>query len=80
MTKKTDQDTQFETIAVRDQFTRGHAHEHSVPLYLTSSFTFEKLANYLDKSPQVESVLYPFHPSHPKHHIAKKQMRAAAVS
>lgn len=37
MTKK----TQFETDAVRTQFPNTHAKEHSVPLYLTSSFIYD---------------------------------------
>jgi O-succinylhomoserine sulfhydrylase len=31
----------FETIAIRTQSERTHQQEHSVPLYLTSSFTFD---------------------------------------
>jgi len=34
-------DTHFETIAIRTQAEKSHNREHSVPLYLTSSFTFE---------------------------------------
>lgn len=34
-------DYQFETIAVRTQSERTQHHEHSVPLYLTSSFVFD---------------------------------------
>jgi O-succinylhomoserine sulfhydrylase len=33
------------------------------------------LANHLDKHQDVESVKYPFLPSHPKYEIARKQMR-----
>lgn len=35
-----------------------------------------KLAEYLEKHPDVEAVKYPFLPSHPQHALAKKQMRA----
>lgn len=35
-----------------------------------------KLAEWLEKHPQVELVKYPFLPSHPKYDIAKKQMKA----
>lgn len=31
----------LETIAIRTQYERSHANEHSVPLYLTSSYRFE---------------------------------------
>ena len=31
----------FETAAVRTQFARSHAKEHSVPLYLSSSFIYD---------------------------------------
>ena len=31
----------FETAAVRTQFSRSHAKEHSVPLYLSSSFVYD---------------------------------------
>ncbi len=34
-------DTHFETIAIRTQAEKSQNREHSVPLYLTSSFTFE---------------------------------------
>lgn len=34
-----------------------------------------KLAEYLEKSPEVEFVKYPFLPSHPQFELAKKQMR-----
>ncbi len=34
-------DNQFETDAIRQQMERSHYLEHSVPLYLTSSFVFE---------------------------------------
>ena len=33
--------THFETLAIRAQSERTHQKEHSVPLYLTSSFTFD---------------------------------------
>lgn len=33
------------------------------------------LANYLEKSEEVEFVKYPFLPSHPQHAVARKQMR-----
>ncbi len=33
--------TNFETDAIRSQFERSQHREHSVPLYLTSSFVFE---------------------------------------
>ncbi|MEN8248928.1 MAG: aminotransferase class I/II-fold pyridoxal phosphate-dependent enzyme [Bacteroidota bacterium] len=33
--------THFETLAIRTQSERTHQKEHSVPLYLTSSFTFD---------------------------------------
>lgn len=33
-----------------------------------------KVAEYLEKNPHVESVKYPFLPSHPSYEIAKKQM------
>lgn len=32
---------QFETLAIRTQIPRSQQHEHSVPIYLTSSFTFD---------------------------------------
>lgn len=35
-----------------------------------------KVAEYLEKQSDVESVKYPFLPSHPKYEIAKKQMKA----
>lgn len=35
-----------------------------------------KLAEWLEKHPEVELVKYPFLPSHPKYAIAKKQMKA----
>lgn len=34
-----------------------------------------KLAEYLEKHPEVEYVKYPFLPSHPQYELAKKQMR-----
>jgi len=37
MTKK----PEFETTAIRTQFERSHAKEHSVPLFLTSSFMYD---------------------------------------
>ena len=37
--------------------------------------TAEKLANYLESHPMIESVNYPSLASHPQHHIAKKQMK-----
>jgi O-succinylhomoserine sulfhydrylase len=33
------------------------------------------LAQHLEKHPEVQSVKYPFLPSHPQHEVAKKQMR-----
>lgn len=35
-----------------------------------------KLATWLEQHEQVESVKYPFLPSHPRHEVAKKQMKA----
>ncbi|MCS6823496.1 MAG: PLP-dependent transferase [Cytophagaceae bacterium] len=35
-----------------------------------------KLAQYLQQHPQVESVAYPFLPSHPQYALAQKQMKA----
>jgi O-succinylhomoserine sulfhydrylase len=35
-----------------------------------------KLAEYLEKHPEIESVKYPFLKSHPQHALAKKQMKA----
>lgn len=35
-----------------------------------------KLAEYLEKHSEIESVRYPFLPSHPQHALAKKQMKA----
>jgi O-succinylhomoserine sulfhydrylase len=35
-----------------------------------------KLAQYLEKNPEVELVKYPFLPSHSQHELAKKQMKA----
>jgi O-succinylhomoserine sulfhydrylase len=35
-----------------------------------------KLAQYLEKHPEIESVKYPFLPSHPQYALAKKQMKA----
>jgi len=35
--------THFETLAIRTQSTQTQQKEHSVPLYLTSSFTFDKV-------------------------------------
>ncbi|MFN8415040.1 MAG: aminotransferase class I/II-fold pyridoxal phosphate-dependent enzyme [Cytophagaceae bacterium] len=35
-----------------------------------------KLAEYLEKHPEVEAVKYPFLASHPQHALAKKQMKA----
>lgn len=34
-----------------------------------------KLAEYLEKHPEVDWTLYPFLPSHPQFHLAQKQMR-----
>ena len=34
-----------------------------------------EIANYLEKHPKVESVVYPGLKSHPQHHIAKEQMK-----
>ncbi|MCS7004582.1 MAG: aminotransferase class I/II-fold pyridoxal phosphate-dependent enzyme [Cytophagales bacterium] len=34
-------DPHFETIAIRTQTEKSHNREHSVPIYMTSSFTFE---------------------------------------
>lgn len=34
-------ETSFETLAIRNQLNRTNYHEHSVPLFLTSSFIFE---------------------------------------
>ncbi len=34
-----------------------------------------RLAKYLELHPEIESVKYPFLPSHPQHQLAKKQMR-----
>ncbi|MBW8048954.1 MAG: aminotransferase class I/II-fold pyridoxal phosphate-dependent enzyme [Cytophagales bacterium] len=34
-----------------------------------------KIANYLQKHPKVEKVLYPFLPTHPQYKLAKKQMK-----
>jgi methionine-gamma-lyase len=36
----------------------------------------QKVAEFLEKHPQVEKVYYPGLPSHPNHELAKKQMRA----
>ncbi|NLR90957.1 trans-sulfuration enzyme family protein [Flammeovirga agarivorans] len=49
----------FETIAVRQQTQRSHNREHSVPIYATSSFTFEDAdhANALF-SDEVEGNIY----------------------
>lgn len=49
----------FETIAVRAQTARSHNREHSVPIYATSSFTFEDAdhANALF-SDEVEGNIY----------------------
>jgi cystathionine gamma-synthase len=41
---------------------RGHVHNAQL------------LAEYLEKHPKIESVMYPGLPSHPQHHIAKNQM------
>ncbi len=35
-----------------------------------------KLAQYLETNPEIESVKYPFLPSHPNYELAKKQMKA----
>jgi methionine-gamma-lyase len=35
----------------------------------------QKIAEFLDKHPKVESVVYPGLPSHPQYEIAKKQMK-----
>ncbi len=34
-----------------------------------------KIAEYLSEHPKVEAVLYPQHPSHPQHNLARQQMR-----
>ncbi|ANQ47617.1 aminotransferase class I/II-fold pyridoxal phosphate-dependent enzyme [Flammeovirga sp. MY04] len=53
------EDKKFETIAVRAQTQRSHNREHSVPIYATSSFTFEDAdhANALF-SDEVEGNIY----------------------
>ncbi|MBB6459856.1 trans-sulfuration enzyme family protein [Flammeovirga kamogawensis] len=53
------EDKKFETIAVRAQTERSHNREHSVPIYATSSFTFEDAdhANALF-SDEVEGNIY----------------------
>jgi len=40
--------SKFETAAIRSQFTTSHAKEHSVPLYLTSSFIYDDAARMRD--------------------------------
>ena len=49
--------------------------------FLSSYYTQEgdnalKLAEHLEKNPEVEKVYYPFLPSHPQYELAKKQMKA----
>ncbi len=36
------------------------------------------VVDYLYKHKQIEKVIWPFHPSHPQHELAKKQMKAGA--
>ncbi len=38
-----------------------------------------KLAQFMEQHPEVETVKYPFLPSHPQHELAKKQMKAGGA-
>ncbi|MFK7807281.1 MAG: PLP-dependent transferase, partial [Saprospiraceae bacterium] len=40
-----------------------------------SDETAQKIINYLDGHPKIESILYPFHDSFPQHDLAKQQMK-----
>jgi cystathionine gamma-synthase len=42
---------------------------------MAQTSTAEKLANYLNGHPKIESVLYPGLESHPQHQLAKRQMK-----
>ncbi|MBT8141046.1 MAG: aminotransferase class I/II-fold pyridoxal phosphate-dependent enzyme [Gammaproteobacteria bacterium] len=46
MTKKNS--AEFETLAIRNQYPRSQAKEHSVPVFLTSSFTFDSAERMRD--------------------------------
>ena len=39
----------------------------------------EKIANFLADHPKIESISYPFHPSHPQYELAKRQMGAGST-
>ncbi|WP_338607709.1 O-succinylhomoserine sulfhydrylase [Pelagibacterium nitratireducens] len=39
----------------------------------------EKIANFLANHPKIESISYPFHPSHPQYELAKRQMGAGST-
>ena len=38
-----------------------------------------KIANFLADHPKIESISYPFHPSHPQYELAKRQMGAGST-
>ena len=38
-----------------------------------------KIANFLANHPKIESISYPFHPSHPQYELAKRQMGAGST-
>jgi O-succinylhomoserine sulfhydrylase len=39
----------------------------------------EKIADFLADHPKIESISYPFHPSHPQYELAKRQMGAGST-
>ncbi|WP_417579773.1 O-succinylhomoserine sulfhydrylase [Pelagibacterium sp.] len=39
----------------------------------------EKVADFLAGHPKIESISYPFHPSHPQYELAKRQMAAGST-
>ncbi len=43
-----------------------------------SSESAQRVAEYLEKHPKIEKVLYPFLPSNPQYALAKKQMKSGA--
>ena len=43
-----------------------------------SSETAGKLVEFFAARPEVEKIIYPFHPSHPQFDLAKKQMKAGS--
>ncbi len=53
---------QFETLAIREQTERSQFGEHSVPLYLTSSFVFDSAEQMRARfAGEEEGVIYSRH-------------------